>query len=83
MTFDFGTVSTYERWQLTQVQQPVRSEWHIQDGSQLLKKTVPFLPAITHKSIKSRSRPTATKFQMARPIVPEKGSVLFLALCDL
>ena len=27
---------------LTQVQQPVRSEWHIEDGGQLLKKTVPF-----------------------------------------
>ena len=34
---------------------------------------MPFLPAITHKSVTS----TATKFQMARPIVPGKGSVLF------
>ena len=43
----------------------------------------PVLPAITHKSVPSRSRPTATKFQLARPIVPGKGSVLLLALCDL
>ena len=49
----------------------VRSKWHIQDGGQLLKKTVPFLPAIAHKSETS----TATKFEMARPIFP--GSVFF------
>ena len=34
---------------LTQVQQPVWSEWHIQDGGQL-SKTVPSLLAISHKS---------------------------------
>ena len=38
----------------------VRSEWHIQDGGQLLKKTVPFSPAIAHKSETS----TATKIEM-------------------
>ena len=58
-----------------------RSEWHIQDGGQLLKKTAPFLPAIgiVHKSETS----TATKFEMARPIFPRKCFLLFLALCDL
>ena len=66
-------------WPITQVQQPVRSEWHIQDGGQLLKKTVPFLPAIAHKSETS----TPTKFEMARPIFPWKCFLLFLALCDL
>ena len=35
---------------ITRVQQPVQSEWHIQDGGQLFLKTVPFLPAIAHKS---------------------------------
>ena len=63
MTFDLGTVPTYAnpfvsseieeiasfRLGLTRVQQQVRSEWHIQDGGQLLSKTVPFLPAIAHK----------------------------------
>ena len=45
---------------LTRVQQTVRSEWHIPDGGQLLSKTVPFLPAIAHKSETS----TATKFEL-------------------
>ena len=64
---------------LTRVQQSVRSEWRSQDGSQLLSKTVPSLPAIAHKSETS----TATKFEMARPISPRKCFLLFLALCDL
>ena len=64
---------------LTRVQQPVRSEWNIQDGGKLLSKIVSFLPAIAHKSETS----TATKFKMAWPIFRRKCFLLFLALYDL
>ena len=33
---------------LTRFQQPVRSEWHIQDGGQLLSKNVPFWSVPAH-----------------------------------
>ena len=32
----------------TRVQQPVRSEWHIHDGGQLLSKNVPFWSVLAH-----------------------------------
>ena len=62
-------------WKSTRGQQPVRSEWHIQDGGQL-SKIVPSLPAIAHKFQTS----TATKFEMSRLIFPRKCFLLFLAL---
>ena len=56
--------------------------WHIQDGGQLFSKTVPFLPAIAHKS--ETSTATGTKLGLPEPIFG--GSVLlllFLPHCDL
>ena len=42
-----------------------------------------FSHTLLNNSITVKVKARATKFKIPRPILPGKGSVLFLALCDL